>query len=109
VRSTSAEPEEEVEEISSTSSMPLSASSTGTVTSCSTDSGEAPAYGTTTPTAGNCRLGISSIFSDPSERKPKIATRTVARATKARLRRENEARWPTGALLCSVGRDGYRN
>src|SRR4051812_20476346 len=84
-----------VEVVERTPSTVATACSSGSTTRRSTTSGEAPGWLATTAATGISRDGISSCFSEPAETKPNTRTAMVARATRARLRRDRTARRDT--------------
>ncbi len=83
----------------STDSTPVSASSSGAVTSRSTASGEAPSYCAVTKAWGSSSGGKSSCLRVEVPMTPKTAAQIVMRAMRARLRRLRRVRESTGVLL----------
>src|SRR5918998_3783012 len=77
-----------------TASIPSTAAtacSSGSVTRCSTTSGDEPGYEATTAPAGNSSEGMSSCLSDPRLSVPNTAIAIVTSATTARFARDRRA------------------
>ncbi len=85
----------DVEVTDSTSSTDDSACSIGSVSCCSTSSGDEPGSTATTTAVGICRDGMSSCLREPRLNQPNTAMATVTSATTERLARDSRARRDT--------------